>query len=321
MFFRSALFRYAVFTLLSLPIFASPAFAWGCKGHQTVALIAGDHLTAEARQFLDKLLKDNPIDPQLKRYCGNFAGNPLADSSTWPDDIRGTRNNGPWHYIDIPRDAPHAPLANYCGDSVCVTQAIANQLAILQDSHADPQKRADAARYIIHFVGDLHMPLHATNNNDEGGNCVPVGYFRRIPREQNHHFDPNLHGLWDTTILERDMEGAGPREYADMLEKSFDRQVDAWQKAGIHIEDWAWESHALAETVAYGKLRPKDPIEAPVSAHSCTDDNNVGERLQQMHFVVGDKYQNAASAVVEKRIAQAGIRLAMILNEAAKSAQ
>jgi hypothetical protein len=55
--------------------------------------------------------------------------------------------------------------------------------------------------------------------------------------------------------------------------------------------------------------------------HSCTDDNNVGERLLQMHFVVGENYQDAAALVAEKRIAQAGIRLAMILNEAAKSAQ
>ena len=318
---RSAFFRFAVFTLLALPIFASNAFAWGCKGHQTVALIAEKHLTPEARQFLDQLLRDNPIDPQLKRYCGNFAGSLLADSSTWPDDIRGTRKNGPWHYIDIPRDAARAPLANYCGDSGCVTQAIAEQLAILQDPHAEPQKRAEAARYVIHFVGDLHMPLHASTNNDEGGGCVPVGYFRRLPREHEHHFDPNLHSLWDTLIVERDMQGAEPREYADFLEESFRSDVDTWQKAGIHVDDWTWESHDTAETFVYGKLLPKDPVEAPVTVHSCTDDNNVGDRLLQMHFVVGETYQDAAALVAEKRLAQAGIRLAMILNEAAKSAQ
>jgi nuclease S1 len=318
---RAAFLRFACFVFLYSPLLASNASAWGCKGHQTVALIAENHLTPESRQFLDQLLKDNPVDPQLKRFCGNYAASLLADSSTWPDDIRGTRKNGPWHYIDIPRNAPHAPLANFCGDSGCVTQAIADQLAILQDPHADPQKRADAARYVIHFVGDLHMPLHASSNNDQSGSCVPVGYLRRVPREHDHHFDPNLHSAWDTLIVERNMQGAEPREYADFLEESFRSDVDAWQKAGMHVEDWTWESHDLAETFAYGNLQPKDPVEAPVSVHSCTDDNNVGDRLLQMHFVVSEKYQDAAAPVVEKRIAQAGIRLAMILNEAARSAQ
>ena len=318
---RSRCRRLASLLLLSLPILCSPVFAWGCKGHQIVALIAEKHLSPEARQFLDTLLKENPIDPQLKRYCGPFPGSSLADSSTWPDDVRNTLNNGPWHYIDIPRGAPRAPLANYCGEAGCITQAIADQLAILKDPHADPRKRADAVRYLVHFIGDLHMPLHASTNNDEGGNCVPVRYFRRNPRERNLSFSPNHHAIWDTAILERDMEGADPVEFAEFLDQVSSHDADAWQKAGIHMEDWIWESHGLAESVAYGELMPKDPIEAPVSVRSCSDDNNVGERLLNLHFAVGESYQLLAAPVVEKRVAQAGIRLAMIFNDAVKSAQ
>jgi S1/P1 Nuclease len=66
---------------------AQPVEAWGCKGHQTVALVAEKHLTPEARALVDKLLGENPIDPQLKRYCGAFAADLLADGSTWPDDV------------------------------------------------------------------------------------------------------------------------------------------------------------------------------------------------------------------------------------------
>jgi hypothetical protein len=305
--------------LLLAPLFAvSPLFAWGCKGHQTIALLAEKHLTPEARQLLETLLKENPIDPQLKRYCGPFPGSALADSATWPDDVRSTLKNGQWHYIDIPRGTPRGALAGFCGDSGCVTQAIAEQLAILKDPHADPRKRADAARYVIHFVGDLHMPLHATTNNDEGGNCVPVRFFRRNPREHNHSFSPNLHSVWDTAILERAMEGADPNEYAEFLDQSFSPQAGAWINAGIHVEDWAWESHDLAESVVYGTLVPTDPVEPPVTVHSCADDNNVGERMLNQHFFVGAIYQEAAAPVVEMRIAQAGIRLAMILNEALK---
>ncbi len=211
---RSIWFRLACLSLLAALFVASPVFAWGCKGHQTIALIAEKHLAPEVRQLLETLLKENPIDPQLKRYCGPFSTSLFADSSTWPDDVRNALKNGPWHYIDIPRGAPRGPLASFCGESGCVTQAIVEQLAILKDPQADPHKRADAVRYIIHFVGDLHMPLHATTNNDEGGNCVPVRYFRRNPREHNHSYTPNLHSVWDTAILERDMEGADSNEYA-----------------------------------------------------------------------------------------------------------
>ena len=319
--FRSICFRIAGLSLLAMPFVTSPAFAWGCKGHQTVALIADKHLTPEVRQTLESLLKENPIDPQLKRYCGPFPGNLLADSATWPDDVRNTLKNGPWHFIDIPRGAPRGPLASFCGDSGCVTQAIAEQLAILKDPQADPHKRADAARYVIHFVGDLHMPLHATTNNDEGGNCVPVRFFRRNPREYNHSYTPNLHAVWDTAILERDMEGADSSEYAEFLDQSFGPQAEGWMKAGVHVEDWAWESHDLAESVAYGNLVPADPIEPPVSVNSCADANNVGERMLNLHFSVGAIYQESAASVVEKRIAQAGIRLAMILNDALKPTQ
>jgi hypothetical protein len=318
---RSLICRLAGLILCSLPLLSTPTFGWGCKGHQTVALIAEKRLSPEARQFLESLLKENPVDPQLKRYCGPFPGSLLADSSTWPDDVRGALNNGLWHYIDIPRGATRAPLASFCGDGGCVTQAIADQVAILKDPHADPRKRADAVRYIVHFVGDLHMPLHATDNNDEGGNCLPVRYFRRAPRAHNHSFTPNLHGLWDTTIVERDMEGADPYEFADFLDQSFGPELEAWQKAGIHVDDWAWESHDLAESVVYGLLTPKVLAEAPVPVHSCADDNNVGERLLNLHFAIGESYQQMAGPAIEKRIAQAGIRLAMILNDAIKDAQ
>ena len=319
--FRSLCCRLAGLSLLTALLVSSPVFAWGCKGHQTVALIAEKHLTPEARQLLETLLKENPIDPQLKRNCGPFPSSLLADSATWPDDVRNTLKNGPWHYIDIPRGAPRAPLSTFCGESGCVTQAIAEQLAILKNPQADPHKRADAARYIIHFVGDLHMPLHATTNNDQGGTCVPVRFFRRNPREHNHSYTPNLHSVWDTAILERAMEGADPSEYAEFLDQFYSPQAEAWMQAGVHVEDWAWESHDLAETMVYGNLVPTDPIEPLAPVQTCADNNNVGERMFKLHFAVGAIYQDAAAPVVEKRVAQAGVRLAMLLNEALKPAQ
>jgi S1/P1 Nuclease len=309
--------------LVSLALFAwflgCPAsWAWGCNGHQTIALIAEKQLTPQARQWIDKLLADNPVDPQLKRYCGNATRALMADASTWADDVRGSAKNGPWHYIDIPRGAARAPLSQFCGNEGCVTQAITEQLAILTNKDADPHLRADALRYLIHFVGDLHMPLHASTNNDEGGNCVPVTYLRRPPREEQGHFTPNLHGLWDTAIVERDMQGAEPPEYAGYLMQVFAADLSRWQAAGIHVDDWAWESHDAAEAVVYGALVPKVPVEVRAPVHTCTDANNIAERMLHLNLVAGENYQEAAAQVVERRIAQAGVRLAMILNEAAQ---
>ena len=255
--------------LFTLLLGSSVVRAWGCKGHQTVALIAEKHLSPEARQLIEKLLNENPVDPQLKRYCGNASRDILADVSTWPDDVRNDRKNGPWHYIDIPRGVARGKsIEEYCGTEGCVTRAIAEQVAIFKDKTADPHKRADAVRYIIHFVGDLHMPLHATTNDDEGGNCVPVRYFRRRPHEHGHSYSPNLHSLWDTAIVERDMEGAEPPEYSEYLEQIFSGDLERWQKAGIHVDDWAWESHDLAESYVYGELVPAMAIEPPVVVHS-----------------------------------------------------
>lgn len=315
---RFAVYGFALIVLLVLAS-APAAQAWGCKGHQTVALIAEQHLTPEAKLMVQTLLSGNPIDPALKRNCGDAVRDAMADASTWPDDIRGQAKNGPLHYIDMPRRAKRASLSEFCGKEGCVTQAIADYMAILKDKNANPGKRAEALRYLIHFVGDLHQPLHATTNNDEGGNCVPVKYFRRKVHEHNYAYSPNLHSLWDTAIPERDMEGADPAEYAETLEEAFAPQIEGWQKAGIHVEEWAWESNEYGENVVYGELTPKIAIEPLVEVRSCADDNNVGDRLLNQHISAGAAYQEKAGPLVEQRIAQAGVRLAMILNEAAKT--
>src|SRR5215467_9423912 len=205
---------------------APSARSWGCKGHQTVALIAAKHVTGDGRRLVEKLLGENPIDPKLKRYCGNATNDLLVDASTWPDDVRSERHNGPWHYLDIPRGKHKGSLEAYCGTDGCVTGAIEEQRAILKDKAADPVNRAEAIRYLIHFVGDMHQPLHVINNGDNGGNCVAVKYLHHEPLPSPQHperedYSPNLHQIWDTEIVERDMEVSNPHRYADELDEKF----------------------------------------------------------------------------------------------------
>jgi S1/P1 Nuclease len=303
---------------------APSARSWGCKGHQIAALIAENHLTPEARQLVEKLLSENPIDPKLKRYCGNATPDVLVDASTWPDDVRNERHNGPWHYIDIPRGKHKGSPDEYCGKNGCVTQAIEEQRAILKDKSADPVKRAEAVRYLIHFVGDMHQPLHVINNGDNGGNCVPVKYLHHEPLPNPLHperedYSPNLHQVWDTEIVERDMEVSNPHRYADELDEKFRAESASWEAAGIHVENWAWEVHEQAETEVYNAFSVEIPVEPDVKPKGCSDNNHIGKRQFEKHLTVDEIYQSRAAKIAAKGLAQAGVRLSMILNEAAKS--
>ena len=315
---RPLIFLPVVLSLAGIVTVPS-AYGWGCKGHQTVAFLAEKHLTPEAKQMFQALLTANPIDPQLKRFCGNTTTDVFADAATWPDDERTKEpKTAPWHFIDIPLGAAQSQVAASCGAEGCVTQAITEQVAILKGKTAPAAKRADALRFIIHFVGDLHQPLHATTNSDRGGNCVPVKYLKRDPHASGSSYSPNLHGIWDTEIVEFDMQGADPSEFANTLDTQFASSFAQWQQGGMQLETWAWDGHQHAADTAYGALQVKIPVEPVVPISACKDDNNVGDRMLNLHEVVGSKYLNAAGAVIEERLAQAGIRLAMILNEAAK---
>jgi hypothetical protein len=264
------------------------------------------------------------MDPKLRRWCGNATTDLMVDASTWPDDVRNERKNGPWHYIDIPRGKHKGELVGYCGPEGCVTRAIEEQRAILKDKSADSLKRAEAIRYLVHFVGDLHQPLHAITNADNGGNCVPVKYFRHESllnplHPEREDFSPNLHQIWDTEIVERDMEISNPLRYADELDQKFRAESAAWEAAGIHVDNWAWESHERAETAVYDAFPEKIGIEPDMKLKSCAENNHMGKRMFEKHLAVGETYQSNAAKVAQTALAEAGVRLAMILNDAAKA--
>jgi hypothetical protein len=295
-------------------------WAWGCRGHEVVAALAEKHLTPEAKQALLALLAANPIDPQLKRYCGERGLDPIVDAATWADDERNREpTTAPWHFIDIPLGSTQGAAAKYCGAGGCVTKAIVEQLAILKDRTAPATKRASALRFIIHFVGDLHQPLHGITNSDRGGNCVPLQYLQRRPHERNNSYTPNLHHIWDTEIPESQMQGADAGEFANTLDTMFASSYVEWQAGGMQLDNWAWESHEHAADTAYGALGTPIAVEADVPVNSCADDNNIGQRMLHKHIVVGMTYRDQAGSVSEERLAQAGVRLAMILNEAVKA--
>ena len=316
-FLRSGIFAcLLVFAVVSHP---APARAWGCEGHQVVALLAEKHLTPHALAMAKQILAAGPIDPRLSRYCKEGGTDPLADASTWPDDIRALRpETAPWHYVDIPLGTVRRDVEKFCDPKEsCVTRAITDQLAILRSSEADPQKRADALRFLIHFVGDLHQPLHAVTNNDQGGNCVPVAFFDALPQLRNpqtESYAPNLHGVWDTNILERATSGKTVDQVAFELEQSFRKKIARWQTGTLDVDAWAWESYQIASKQAYGRLPAHIPLETPRAITSCADDNHVSTQMLGLNERLEEPYQKMAVLVVRERLAQAGARLAMLLN-------
>jgi len=268
------------------------------------------------------ILNAVPIDPTLSRYCMPAAPDPFSDASTWPDDIRRLRpDTPPWHFIDIPRGAPKSDLSKYCPEpESCVTRALTDQVRILRDPSSSAQAKADALRFIIHFVGDIHQPLHATTNNDMGGNCVPVTYFGNMPVESmpgSGSFHPNLHSVWDTDIVEHLSPNETSSQLASALDKQFAARISDWMKQPADFDAWAWESHELAEKVAYGKLphpQPIEPFHAMTGCPNNTTDPAGYAKTLNIDENLADDYQNAAAPVVEEQIAKAGARLAALLN-------
>ena len=303
---------------------SSFGFGWGCSGHQIVALIAQKQLTANARQAVLNLLSGSPIDPTLKRFCGQTTLGPLADVATWADDFRDKDpSTGNWHFWDIPLIVKEEPaLTEFC-DPLCVNRAIEKQLMVLRSAKAAREDKIKALMFVIHLMGDMHQPLHVISNNDRGGNCVPVNFFELQTKEGDHSSSsPNLHGVWDTSILERiagirrESHDADVKHFANALALRYGTQMMKWRIAPVDIEGWAWESHQLASRITYGKLPAAITPEEPVSVSTCADDNNIGQRMLALHEKIDQPYVTAASPVIERQLAKAGARLADVLNRA-----
>ena len=308
-----------LFVLIVASGLAPAAWCWGCKGHEVVALIAEAHLTSHARAMVAQILEAGPISADLRRYCSGEGLDAFADSSTWADDERSVRpETAGWHFLDIPRGAPKGDIAQYCPPTEgCVTQAIAEQLAILRKSDASAQDRAAALRFLIHFVGDLHQPLHATTNDDRGGNCVPVTFLGIAPVKPNpatEDYRPNLHGIWDTDILEHFYTRESVQQIAEELKIKFEAGNPELESKPADVTAWAWESHQAAEDHVYGKLPVTIAIEKPVPVNACSDDDHISTRMLNLHEQVDDAYEIQSAEVVQRQLVKAGIRLSVLLN-------
>lgn len=304
----------------------SDTFAWGCDGHRALTMVAERLMGAGTLAGVRAVLAASPVDPALQRFCAPVPGDLVADVSTWADDQRAADpTTGGWHFINFPLAAGSrtATYRKYCRRGNCAIDAVAAHYRTLKTS-SDPVRRADALRYIIHIVGDLHQPLHAITNGDRGGNCVPVWYAGAVPLEDERgNFSPNLHGVWDFNFIRALMTSRGLPDASALAgylvaQEPLPRRVVARPATTTLLASWARAANARARLVSYERLPTRVPIEpsTALTLASCGDNHDVGHRMFALHEDLDGAYEKASTTVIINQLRLAAIHLAEVLTAA-----
>jgi S1/P1 Nuclease len=280
--------RLCALTLAALGALAgwsSPAHAWDAEGHRIIAHLVYERLTPKARAGIAALIAH--AGEQGTPSC---VVRTLEDVSTWPDCIRPLHGRweylAPMHYVDIPLCGT-APKAVYCPDGRCVIDETKRALGILKDPKQSPVARLQALEEVTHFVGDMHQPLHAADNNDRGGNDVHVIV-------EGH--PSNLHHVWDTEALETAV-GKSEAAAEAAIEPLIQRNAKAWSQGDLN--SWLAQTHQIAVAYVYPKLAqpPRCGLPAP------------DQTISQV-------YLDGAAPIVREQLGRAAARLAGVLNRA-----
>ncbi|EAQ41151.1 S1/P1 nuclease [Polaribacter sp. MED152] len=253
-----------VLALISLLFVASTpkedVYFWGKTGHRVTGKIAEKHLTKKAKRKIDKLLK----------------GQSLAFVSTFADEIksdRAYRAYSPWHYVNMGLTETYEESAkNPKGDLVT---GIAKCIEVLEDDASSEADKNFHLKMLVHFIGDLHQPLHIGRKEDKGGNDVQVQWFGR---------GTNLHSVWDSKMI--DDYQMSYTDLADNAEELSKKQIEFIEQGSV--VDWVNEVHQITDDV-YNSAK-------------------IGENLRY-------RYSYDHFATVRQQLQKGGIRLAKILND------
>jgi hypothetical protein len=249
--------------------------AWGPKGHAIAADIAASRLTPVAKRNLQLLL----------------GADSLASIASWADSARKERDESiDWHFVDIPKDASGFSEERDCfrpqdkhKDALtdhhnCAVDRIEMFQKILGDEKASRDDRLEALKWLVHFVGDLHQPLHAIDEA-RGGNDIKLLAFGSA---KCGDYDCNLHWAWDTLLLEH--TGYSEEEYVGRLNTLIAEKHLENQAVGTPV-DWANESHLQARHI-----------------------------IEEKPAAIDEAYYQVNINLVNQKLALAGLRLAAMLN-------
>lgn len=283
--------------------FAGPmeAHAWGDKGHEIIALVASHLLTPTAHRQVKALL-DADHDP--------LTAPDLAARATWADRWRDSDRNTSkvrylgtrqWHFADVELDRPSledacfgfqplpaGKVASEGPAQACVVDKVEQFARELGDPAAARAEKILAFKFLLHFVGDLHQPLHAADHHDSGGNAVMV-------LEGGQAVARPLHAYWDTTVVEK--LGQDPQAVADAILTGAENETAEWS-AGTP-RTWAMETFGVARDVAY---------RLPAST--------VTDTASTPAYRLDVTYEIPAVDAARQQLGRAGVRLAVLLNAA-----
>ncbi len=239
--------------------------AWGAVGHQTVGSIAEKHLTSNALAGVKDLL----------------GGQRLAEVANWADSVRSLpayKQTGPWHYINLPLGLTFDAFKNQVENMLeaNVYSALVAQMQLINDNTVSRERKTAALKFIVHFVGDLHQPMHVSRSADKGGNTIQLNYDGQ---------GTNLHAVWDSKLI--DHTGLDYQQLAAKYDNASESQIRQWQNDPV--VKWMWESYQITEQL-YAEVD---------SMH----DRSIGQAYYGEHI-----------ATVALRLEQAGVRLAGLLN-------
>ena len=279
--------NWAVAAAVAICAAAGPhhAFAWGPEGHRIIAHLAYERLKPKAKAAIDALIarsaeQDTPPCPVAS----------LDDASTWPDCVRPLHARFDYlaviHYEDVPYCGA-APKSVYCPDGKCITDETRRAIAALRDARRPAKERLQALEEVTHFIGDMHQPLHAADNNDRGGNEVHV---------QVLGYASNLHHVWDTEVLENAV-GTSEANAEAALRPMVAANASRWSSGDV--DSWLAETHRLAVTYVYPKLS-----QSPACGQSAPAQT------------ISQAYLDGAAPMVRQQLARATVRLAVVLNQA-----
>lgn len=265
--YNAGMIRPFLCLLLSLSICA-PASAWGPLGHRLVARLAEDELTPQARAQIALLLagEQHPT---------------LAGVANWADDLRASdpdlgRRSARWHYVNLGEHGCRYQRERDCPGGDCVVEAIRAQAALLANRSRPLEERRRALKFVVHFVGDVHQPLHAGYAHDKGGNDFQTHYRGK---------GGNLHRVWDSGLL-----------------------------GSAGLDEDAWLRHLRAQPRPAREPAAAVPPSARWASQSCAIVTAPGFYPPQARLQ--DDYYAHYRPLAERQIRIAGRRLAQLLNTA-----
>jgi hypothetical protein len=196
------------------------------------------------------------------------------ESCLWADEVRGRESTyDRWttaHYVNLPRGATEFDIERDCANTLCVVEGIMESRETLAATDQVNRERLDALRFLSHFIGDIHQPMHAGYADDRGGNDTDITLFGR---------KTNMHAAWDYGLIEH--AGSEWMDFASRL--YFDiTMADRAEWTSDDPGSWSEESFEIVYASAYD-----------------IGDGNLGEAYYERHI-----------KLIEKRIQQAGVRLA-----------